>query len=293
MPGTPSIDLLEIFLAVAQANSFSLAATRLQMPKSSVSRGMARLEAQLGVELFHRTTHHVALSPGGEALLPRVAGPLASLKGALTGLPGQSHEPSGKLRIAAPEDFAIAVLAGATASFTQTFPRVQVETVLDNRPVDLVRDGFDLAVRAHRKPLKDSSMQVRRLGAIEFGFYASARYVERNGEPKKLSDPKHQWVATRNRPFDLEPNPEAPRLVSDDFLFIRELLRAHAGVGLLPGFVAACDVTSGKLVRVLERTPIKPAGLALLFPRSLRMGTNVLAFRDHLVGYLKDNPLSP
>ena len=292
MRGTESISLIEVFLAVADAKSFSLAASRLRMPKSSVSRWAAQLEAQLGVELFHRTTHNVALSSGGEELLSRVATPFAALKAALTGLPGQSLEPRGKLRIAAPADFAVAVLPGVITSYAATFPNVQVEAVLDNRPVDLVREGFDLAIRAHRRPLKDSSLQVRRLGAIQFGFYASTSYVKERGLPRKLGDPKHAWVGTRTRPFEVEPGPVDPRFVTDDFLFIRELVRAGAGIALLPGFVAACDVSSGKLVKILARTSVKPAGLALLFPRSRHPTTNVETFRNHLVDYLAKNPLT-
>ncbi len=292
MNGTASINLIEVFLAVASAKSFSLAASRLRMPKSSVSRGTARLEAQLGVELFHRTTHYVALSPGGEALLERVASPFASLKEALTGLPGQSLEPSGKLRIAAPADFGVAVLAGAVASYSAKFTKVEVETVLDTRQVDLVRDGFDMAIRAHRRPLKDSAMQIRRLAAIEFGFYAAPSYVERRGTPKELNDAKHEWVGTRSRPFELEPETVEPRLLSDDFLFVRELIRSGAGVGLLPGFVAAGDLANRTLVKVLARTRVKPAGLAILLPRARITTTKVIAFRDHLLQHLARHPLA-
>ena len=292
MIGTPSIDLIEIFLAVASENSFSRAASHLRMPKSSVSRGTARLEAQLGVELFHRTTHHVALTPGGEALRSRVATQFASLKDALTGLPGQSLEPNGTLRIAAPADFGVTILSGAMTSFAAAFSKIRVEVVLDNRQVDLLREGFDMAIRAHRRPLKDSSMQIRRLGSIEFGFYAAASYVKRCGAPKELGDSKHEWVGTRIRPFEVEPDATDPRLASDDFLFVRELIRAGAGIGLLPGFVAACDISSGKLVRVLARTSVRPAGLAMLCPRSRHASINVAAFRDVLLDHLAKNPLT-
>src|SRR5438876_1146728 len=84
----------------------------------------------------------------------------------------------------APADFAVAVLAAAVTSYASRFSKVKVEIVLDNRAVDLVGEGFDMAIRAHRRPLKDSSMQVRRLGAIQFGFYAAASYIKRRGVPK-------------------------------------------------------------------------------------------------------------
>ena len=80
--------------------------------------------------------------------------------------------------------------------------------------------------------------------------------------------------------------------MSDDFLFVRELIRAGAGIGLLPGFVAACDISSGKLVRVLTRIPVRPAGLAMVLPRSHHATTNVVTFRDHLLAHLTSNPLT-
>lgn len=292
MDGTPSLDLIELFLAVAGASSFSRAAAQLRMPKSSVSRGTARLEAQLGVELFHRTTHRVALTPAGEALRSRVAAQFASLKDALTGLPGQSHEPSGKLRISAPADFGVAILSGVVSSFAAKFSQVQVEVVLDNRHVDLIREGFDLAIRAHRRPLKDSSMQIRRLGSIQCGFYAAASYLRGRGEPRELGDPNHEWVGTQTRPFETEPDLVEPRLMSGDFLFVRELIRAGAGIGLLPGFVAACDTSSGRLVRVLPRTLVRPGGLAMLWPRARQGSSSVAAFRDALLQHLAKNPMT-
>jgi DNA-binding transcriptional LysR family regulator len=94
-------------------------------------------------------------------------------------------EPSGKLRIAAPEDFGVTVLPGAITSNAATYVKVQIEAGLDSRPVDVVREGFDMAVRAHREPLKDSSMQIRRLAPIHFGFFASPACVERRGVPKR------------------------------------------------------------------------------------------------------------
>lgn len=290
MNGTPSIDLIEIFLAVAAAKSFSRASLNLRMPKSSVSRGMVRLEAQLGVELFHRTTHHVALTAAGETLRARVATQFVSLKESLKGLPGQSLEPNGKLRIAAPPDFGVSILSGAITSYAAAFSKVQVEVVLDNRHVDLIREGFDIAIRAHRRVLKDSSMQIRRLGMIQFGFYASVSYIKRRGVPEKPGDPNHEWVGTRTRPFEVEPGPSDPRLASDDFLFVRELIRAGAGVGLLPGYVAACDISSKKLVRVLAQNLVKPAGLAMLSPRARHASTNVAAFRTVLLEHLAKNP---
>jgi DNA-binding transcriptional LysR family regulator len=291
MVGTPSIGLVEVFLAVAGAKSFSIAATRLRMPKSSVSRWTARLEAELGVQLFHRTTHSVVLSPAGEALLSRVGTHFASLKDALINLPGQSVEPSGKLRITAPADFAVTVLHHVITSYSATFSKVQVETVVDSRPVDLVREGFDMAIRAHRQPLKDSTTQIRRLTAIHFGFFASRSYVEGRGTPRVLGDAKHVWVGTRTKPFEVEFGPVEPHLASEDFLFTRELIRDGAGIGLLPGFAAAADISAGTLVKVLPRIVVKPAGLSLLFPRSRHTAASAVAFRKHLIEYLAKNPL--
>src|SRR5688572_3548479 len=173
------LDLLMLFVAVAESASFSAAAKKLGMPKSSVSRGVAALEAELGTQLLHRTTRHVSLSTAGSALYDRIAPLLGQIREAIGSLPEREEAPSGELRITAPNDVGAMFLADLIARFVARFPSVTVDARLTNRNVDLVAEGFDLALRAATRPLKDSSMVVRKVMPVELHLFASPTYLAR------------------------------------------------------------------------------------------------------------------
>ncbi len=285
MDGTPDLNLLKVFLAVAEVKSFSAAARRLGLPKSSVSRAVARLEASLGVELFHRTTHRVVTSEAGLALLGQVAAPLQTLAQAAVGLPGQEAQPSGVLKVTAPADVGVALLPELVASYCARYPTVRVEAVVTNRLVDLVGEGVDLALRAFYRPLRDSAMHFRRLGAIEMQWYAAPAYLAQRGAPRRPGEEPHRWIRYGGQAFARTAG--TPRLeavaVGDDFFYLRGLVRAGVGVGLLPGFLAAPEVSAGALVKVMPDQGVKAATLGLLLPRSRLPRPAVTAFRDHLL----------
>lgn len=290
------LDLLQLFATVAEASSFSAAAKKLGLPKSSVSRGVARLEAAVGAQLLHRTTRHVALSTAGAALYDRTTPLLASLREALGSLPEREEEPSGELRITAPNDVGASFLAELVARFTARYPGVRVDVRLTNRYVDLVAEGFDLALRASTGKLEDSTLVVRRLSAIELQLFASPTYLARRGAPRALADAAgHEWVVFRGargaRQLGLRET--SGRIVGDDFFFIREAVRAGAGIGLLPSFLAQADVASGQLVRVLPRYAERGGAFVLLHPRAKHLPRKVTVFRDFMLEYLARHPLAP
>jgi DNA-binding transcriptional LysR family regulator len=152
------LDLLRFFVTVAETASFSVAARKLGVTKSSVSRGVAALEAALGAQLLHRTTRTVALSTAGSELYQRTAPALAAIRAALGSLPERDEHPSGILRITAPNDLGATLLSEVTVRFLARYPQVKVDVRLTNRKVDLVAEGFDLAVRAATGKLADSSL---------------------------------------------------------------------------------------------------------------------------------------
>ena len=147
-----TIELLPYFLAVAETGSFTAAATSLSQNKSRVSRAVARLEKLLDTELFHRTTRAVALTTAGVALFERAAPLLTALREAVGTLPERQEEPSGELRITAPVDIG-GPLADVVARYTLRWPEVRVDLSLTGRRVDLLREGFDLAIRATVGPM--------------------------------------------------------------------------------------------------------------------------------------------
>jgi DNA-binding transcriptional LysR family regulator len=281
------VRLLVVFVAVADAKSFSKAAQALHLTKGTVSRSIARLEEIVEADLFHRTTHSVALSTAGTALYERCGPHITALKHAVKQLPEHDEEPSGELRLTAPPDFGAVVLPSILAEFALRFPAIRFDVVLTHAFVDLVGEGIDVALRFGAN-LTDSSLIARRLGRVGMGFYASASYLARRGTPRSLRDDKHDWVVPSGaRPRFGLPRDLACRVQCDDFLFVRELLREGAGVGLLPAADAEPYVRQGLLTRVaISSFDSTAIGWAyLVYPSSGQVSRKVTAFRDFLVDH--------
>ncbi len=290
------LNLLTVFEAVARTGSFSAAAKDLGLPKSSVSRGIARLEDELAVQLLFRTTRQVSLSEAGTALYDRVTPILRSVKAALGELPEREEAPTGTLRVTAPVDLGVLFLAEVTTRYTARYPAVSVDVHLTGRVVDLVAEGFDVALRVAAR-LQDSSLVVRRAAPVLLHLFASPVYLARRGAPRDEEDlADHDWIAFRGGPQNLRaagPRPAGaagarpPRIVCDDLLFVRDAVRSGAGIGLLPTFVAEADVLAGRLVRVLPRFE-RPAGhLHIVTPAAKHVPRKVAAFRELVLELLR------
>src|SRR5215831_19045511 len=169
-----------LFVRVVELGSFTAAAEALGREKSSVSRAISRLEGDLGVRLLQRTTRKLALTDAADAV--RELG----------------SEPRGVVRVSAPSDAASFGLADVLAEFTVAYPGIRVEFVLTSRHVDLVAEGFDLALRAGL--LTDSSLVVKKIGSSTLALFASPDYLKRRGRPKRFADLKtHDMILFRTR----------------------------------------------------------------------------------------------
>jgi DNA-binding transcriptional LysR family regulator len=289
------LNLLTVFEAVARTSSFSAAAKELRLPKSSVSRGVSRLEGDLGVQLLFRTTRQVALSAAGTALYDRIAPLLRSVSAAVGDLPEREEQPSGVLRVTAPVDLGVVFLAEVVSRYTARYPSVTVDLHLTGRVVDLVGEGFDVALRVASR-LEDSTLVVRKAASIALRLFASPLYLARRGTPRVESDlAGHDWVVFRSGPQRLrvagpreavgvEPR---GRIVCDDLLFVRDAIRAGAGVGLLPQFIAEPDVVAGRLVRILPRYERAAGALHIVTPAAKHVPLKVTAFRDLVLELLR------
>jgi DNA-binding transcriptional LysR family regulator len=296
-----SLDLLAVFEAVARTASFTAAARELRAPKSSVSRAVARLEDDLGVQLFFRTTRKVSPTAAGAALHERVAPLLRQLSAAVGTLPEREEEPSGELRVTAPVDLGVLFLADVVTRFTARYPSVSVSLHLTGRVVDLVGEGFDVALRVAER-LADSTLVVRRVAPVVVQLFASPLYLARRGTPRSDADlAEHDWVVFRSGPQRLRIAPPSEavgveprgRIVADDLLFVRDALRAGAGIGLLPSFVAEPDVLSGALVRVLPRRERTSGHLHFVTPAARQVPRKVTAFRELVVELLRARATTP
>src|SRR5499427_6261681 len=203
-PGSKSpssdVDLnrVAVFLRVVELQSFTAAAEALGLPKSSVSRSVAHLEESLGVQLLQRTTRAVQLTEAGKVYFEEASRALATLEQAhetLTQLDGRLQGP---VRITAPVDLGVLVLAPLAARFTRRTPGITLEFLLTARVVNLVEEGVDLAVRAG--PLRDSSLISRRVNGLEAWILSSPAYLDARGTPTSLQDlTTHDCVLFRPR----------------------------------------------------------------------------------------------
>jgi DNA-binding transcriptional LysR family regulator len=287
------LNLLTVFEAVARTASFSAAANELGIPKSSASRSVAKLEDELGVQLLFRTTRRVSLSAAGTALYDRLTPLLRSVKAVLGELPEREEAPSGTLKVTAPVDLGVLFLAEVARRYTARYPAISLDVHLTGRVVDLVGEGFDVALRASPR-LADSTLVARRLATIVAHLYAAPAYVARRGTPRTEADlDQHDWVVFQPGAQRLRVNGPAPRqarpprIVCDDFLFARDAICAGAGIGLLPTLIASADVAAGRLVRIVPRFEREAGGLYLVTPAAKHVPPKVTAFRDLVLEMLR------
>lgn len=287
------LNLLSLFVVVAETPTFTAAAQRLGVPRSSISRSIAVLEKSLGVALFSRTTRKVALTTAGSALLARIGPHLVELGDALGSVPERQSAPSGEIRLSVSNDLGAEVLPSLVTAFVRRYRRVRVDVRVANRKVDLVAEGFDAALRIVVDRLPDSSLVGRRLSRIDSQLYASPSHVARFGMPRTNKEAVAQpWVGFRAQampPGFVATQP--PALVCDDMLFLREAVRSGAGLGLLPCFLARDDMAAGRLVRVLPRVSLPAGMLYFVHPPARHVAPKIVALRDWLVDHFTAHPL--
>ncbi len=200
--------------------------------------------------------------------------------------------PRGELRVTAPVDFGVAVLAELSKEFLETYPEVSLTLELTNRMVDLVGEGFDAALRFGT--LADSSLVARKLTSSKLGFYASPEYLERAGTPTTLDDlERHELMVFRglsangviqvHTPDGIVPYKFEGRLACNDFAFLRRAVLASYGIALIPLLIIDERECGGRLVRVLPDHHVPSGELHFVYPSARHLSANVRAFRDFLV----------
>ena len=290
---TPNLDDLAVFVRVVERGGFAGAARELGTPTSTVSRAVGRLESRAGVRLLHRTTRHMRPTSEGRELYAAVAPAVSALRAATRALEPAARQPRGRLRVTAPNDLSAAFLADVVVAFADRYPLVHLDFALTNAHANLVDEGFDVALRA-TVDLGDSSLVARKLGDLELRLYASPKYLERRGAPATPSDlADHHCVVFRAK--DLERTwalrsaagdasvAVRGRIGGDDFTFVRAMIIAGAGIGILPHINCTADEASGRLVRVLPDYHARGASLYVVYPSTKNVPARVTAFRDFVV----------
>lgn len=282
---------LALFARVVEAGSFTAAARALGLSKSAVSARVARLEDRLGARLLHRTTRRLSLSQAGAALYERAARMVAAANDAAELAEGTSREPRGRLRISAPVTLAQMFLGPVLAEFLRAQPSVQIDLDASDRMVDLVAEGFDLAVRIAN--LRDSSLVARKLATDRLVVVGSPSYLARAGTPRSVADlAQHNCLRYAQvsgsaewgfRGFERVRQVVEGNLVVSDGTVLREAAAAGLGLAVLPAFMVAAELASRRLVPVLEELPRREIGIFAVYPHRRNVPAKVRAFVDFLV----------
>jgi DNA-binding transcriptional LysR family regulator len=280
-----------VLVRVVQAGSFRAAAERLGMPRTTVSRKVSELEAQLGVQLLQRTTRRLSLTDAGQAFVEEAEAAIARLEAAQEAVTELHREPTGRLRISTAVAIGELFLAPVLSQFLEAFPAVEVVLLLSDRLVDLVEERFDVAIRAGA--LRDSSLIARRIGSTTERIVASPAYLARHGTPQRPSDLSSHACLRFSRsgmevrsswPFGAGAHCSdvtvSGRLVSDDFAVLRTAAEQGLGIARLPGLLAHEAIQAGRLVPLLDDQAPPPTPLHLILPGGTRLPARTRAFID-------------
>jgi DNA-binding transcriptional LysR family regulator len=285
---------IRTFVAVVQARGFAQAGKRLGIAKSAVSRRVNDLEDRLGTRLLNRTTRQLSPTPAGAELYQRGLRLLADFQEAEDAVSSGSNEPAGKLRISAPVSFGSHCLGQIIPEFMSRFPRLQVELELEDRLIDLLASGFDVAVRISR--LKDSSLIARKIVTIHHVICASPEYLRRRGRPKLPKDLQEHttlrysyeddyWKFTKNETLS---GPSKFRCNNGDTL--REAAIAGGGLVYLPTFIVHEAVKDGRLEVCLSGFEKDPIALYAVYPTTRHLSPKIRVFIDFLVEKFGEDP---
>lgn len=291
----PELDLndVAVFVRVVEHAGFAKAAREIGVPTSTLSRAVARLESATGTRLVHRNTRNVTPTSEGHAFYLEVAPAVLTLRHAARGVDGNEREVRGRLRISAPNDIGSTFVAGVVAAFADRYPHVEVCVELSTRKVNLVQEGFDVALRASGK-LSDSSLVARKATDLEAELYASPSYLNAWGVPATPADlDAHRCVLFRpddgestwalDGPDGVTERKVRGRVSGDDFLFVRATALSGAGIAMLPRIIAVDDVAAGRLVRVLPLHTVRGAALYVVYAGARVLPPKIAAFRDFVL----------
>ena len=295
----PDLEAWAIFATVAKHGSFSRAAREMGMSDPTVSKAIARLEARLGLTLIARTSRRVALTDAGRAALARASRILSEGEAVEDEAGEQSTVPRGRVRISAPLSFGIAYLGAVLPAFLQAYPEIAVDFALSDRKVDLVSEGFDLALRI--ASLNDSSLLSRRLCTVRLLLVASPDYLDRHGMPTHPAElsrhcalaytggASRAWRFTHPT-FGEEAIEPPVRVWTDNADLLNPALVAGQGLAIQPEFLVWRELRDGKLKVAMPEWSVTPLGLHLVMPPSPLRPLRVQALIDYLARELANAP---
>jgi DNA-binding transcriptional LysR family regulator len=287
---------MQAFVAVAELGSFVKAADQLEASKAAVSRYVAQLEERLGVRLMQRTTRRQSLTDEGHAFLTHCKETLALIHDAEEEIQNKRKQPTGLIRVSAPLTFGVLHLAPLWGKFTALYPQVRLDIILSDRVVDLVEDGFDIAVRVAHLP--SSTLISRKLTSTSLVVCASPKYLRGKVKPKHPNDLKkhsvisYSYLATGDEWLFTGPDGDGddevrvkiqPKIRTNNGETCRSAALAHQGVILQPTFIVGNDIQKGDLVALLPQFKSIELGIYAVYPSRKLVSPRIRALVDFLV----------
>jgi DNA-binding transcriptional LysR family regulator len=290
------MDLNEIviFAKVVETGGFSAAARQLDLPKSTVSRKVSELEDRIGARLIHRTTRKLGLTDAGRLYYEHGARIVAEVEEAEQSIRRMESEPRGLLRVTAP--LAFDMLGPILADYLGRHPDVRIDLTCSDRNVDLVEEGYDVAIRAGH--LADSSLVARSLGTLRRILVAAPAYLRKRGRPRAVRDlTKHECIVfgAGNTPnlwtlfagYEKQEIRVTPRLSANNFEILMESARAGVGIAMVPEFLCAGDLRARRLARVLPDWCSAEIPVQAVYPTARHLSPKVSAFIELVRASLK------
>lgn len=279
---------MQAFVAVGKTLSFSVAGRALGVPRSTLSKQVMRLEARLGVRLLQRTTRTVSLTETGAAYFECCQRALEDIENAERMAMDLAGQARGELRVAVPFDAARDLLSPLLEEFHARYPEVSLRLEIGQRRVDLIADGFDVAIRGG--PQTDASLVARQLRPLHLVLCASSGYLNRRGRPVSLAELENHDTAMMPLPAAYQlagsqsttPPSITPWLVANEWGFLRRALVDGLGIGFLPVELWQADFDAGRLERVLPEIGFTD-GLYAVYPSRHHLSRKVRVFVDFLV----------
>lgn len=288
---------MEAFVSVVDQGGFTSAANRLGVSKSAISKSVAALESRLGARLLNRTTRRVSPTEIGLNYYERAKKVLGDASAADDMVAAMQSSPRGELKLSMPVSFGQRFMTHVISRFLADHPDVSIDTHLSDSFVDLIANGYDLAVRIGALP--DSSLRARKIAETRPIIVASPDYLVQRGTPRSIDDlgghdllyysvlsSGNYWkVVSRSGEERLIRS--SGRLTANNGDILKDAAVTGLGIGILPCFFVAEDLAAGRLVAVLEDTPQPPIGIHVVYPPGLYIQPKTRAFIDFLIAYFK------
>lgn len=291
---------MQTFTRVVDAGSISGAAERMGIAKSAVSRRLKELEEHLGVALFNRTTRQMNLTDTGSAFYQQAVRILDDVLEAELSTSQAHGTLKGSLKVALPQSFGVMHMGAAINEFLQIHPQIEFDLDFNDRQVDLIQEGFDLAIRIAN--LTDSTLIARRLAPIKMMLCVSPGYLKKHGTPQTPDDLlNHQCMAYsllsdyRTWSFTDKNNQQhkiiiKPHIKATVGEFLRDAAVSDQGIILVPTFIAYKEIKQGKLVPLLSEYQLSQVNAYAIYPQTRHLSQRVRVFVDFLVKRFEGTP---